>query len=431
MLAILKCGLESVQPERLIAEQFRLQDDHLLHDKANICLSDYKRIFLIGFGKASARMALAMEHLLGERIESGFILTKYNHSVPLKYCQVSEAGHPIPDSCGIEGCQKIVHIVKDLSYNDLLIVLISGGGSALLADPVDGLDLESMAKVTQLLVSCGATIHEINAVRKHLSVLKGGQLARLAAPARVLALSISDVVGDHPDVIASGPTTPDLSTFDQAYAVLEKYDLTAKVPGIVREILSEGVAGKRAETPKPEDPCWNRTTNIMLGNNEIALEHSVQKAVALGFPSIVLSDHLAEDVKDVAEKILEDANRLWNKFPDQRLALFWGGEPTVSVRGNGLGGRNQHLALLMTEKLANQKNVLFLSAGTDGTDGPTDAAGAYCSGETMARSRQLGLNHRVAKENFDSYHFFKELDQLIITGPTHTNVMDLMILLRD
>lgn len=430
-LEIFRSGVESVIPENLIQNNIFLDDNILTCQDVFYDLTEYERIFLVGFGKASAGMAHSMEELLGDRLTGGHILTKYHHAVPLKKCTITEAGHPIPDQNGQEGTRRILELVQQATEKDLIIVLISGGGSSLLTDLPDGINLTELASLNKLLINSGADIREINAVRKHLSLLKGGQLTRLANSATLLTLLLSDVVGDPLDVIASGPTVADPSTFSDALQVLEKYQLQSIVPPSVLEYLQKGKSGFLQETAKEAEPCFFHTRNILLGNNQTALEHSKKKAVAFGYDATIISNMLDGDVNDVAAFIFSKTKDYSKAICGSKVALLFGGEPTVHHSGQGKGGRNQHLALLMAQKLDGTEGITFLSAGTDGSDGPTDATGAICDGTTIHLAEKMNLKPAEMTLNFDSYPFFEATGGLLKTGPTYTNVMDLMIVLID
>jgi len=431
VLEIFRSGVDSVLPNNLINNHISLIDNDLICQDVIFNLEEYEHIYLTGFGKASAGMARAMEKILGERLTGGHILTKYHHTVPLKKCTITEAGHPLPDQNGVEGTKKIEELLLRATKNDLIIVLISGGGSSLLTDLPEGIRLDELVSLNKLLVNSGANIQEINSVRKHLSRLKGGQMVRLAYPATVLTFLISDVVGDPLDVIASGPTVADPSTFGDALQVIEKYNLPSLVAPSVLEYLKRGKSGYIGETVKATDPCLLHTLNILLGNNRTALEQSKKKAIVLGYDAIIVSNEVEGDVSKVAEMIFSKIKTVTNEPYHRKIAILFGGEPTVQPTGNGKGGRNQHLVLLMAQKLAGSTGITFLSAGTDGSDGPTDATGAICDGTTL----QLAIKNRLdpAKMilNFDSYPFFEVVGGHIKTGPTFTNVMDIMIALID
>ena len=428
---IFRSGVDSVLPKNLVSHGIILKDNILSCQNFSYDLDAFEHIYIIGFGKASAAMALAIEKLLGKKITGGHIITKYGHSVKLKWIEISEAGHPIPDNNGLAGTEKIVQIVKQSSTRDLVIVLISGGGSALLTDVPEEISLDDLKITNKVLVNSGADIGEMNSVRKHLSRLKGGQLARLVYPAALLTLLISDVIGDSLDVISSGPTVADPSTYNDAIRVVDKYNLEPSLPTSVMDHLKKGQTGSIPETVKEGDPGLNHACNFLLGNNKTALLHSKNMAVHLGFEAIIVSDVVSGDVSDVSEYLLSEITAHTSGSRNGRIALLFGGEPTVQTNGNGKGGRNQHLALMMAEKIAGMKGVTFLSAGTDGTDGPTDATGAICDGSTLQEAKNFGIDIREHLRNFDAYPFFEAVGGLLKTGPTYTNVMDLMIVLID
>lgn len=427
---IFLAGVESVRPDRLINKWLVLKDNCLLIGQMSFCLDQIERIFIIGAGKASAMMGLEVEKILGDRITDGQIVVKYGHSFKLKYIKVSEAGHPIPDSKGIEATRKILNIASESNVNDLVICLLSGGGSALLADYPEGSSLKEMISVNNLLVNSGACISEINAVRKHLSYVKGGQLARRVSPANLISLILSDVPGDHLDVIASGPTTPDPTTYQQAMDVLEKFNLKVSVPKGIINYLEDGAAGIRPETPKPEDAVFEKTHNILVGKNRIALEAARLKALEYNINPVIIDDQLQGDTASVAEYIVETSLKFKeDKDEVKPVCLLFGGETTVKMTGNGLGGRNQHLALLCAGLLQNHPGITILSAGTDGTDGPTNAAGAVVDSDTLIFAHSKNINPEKFLKEFDSYHFFKKAGGHIFTGPTMTNVMDIIVVL--
>ncbi|MFZ5928898.1 MAG: glycerate kinase type-2 family protein [Acidobacteriota bacterium] len=419
-LSIFRAAVQAADPRRTVKAALEKQD-----------LSRYRRIFVVGAGKASAAMAQAAEQALGRRIHGGWINTKDGHLAPLKRITLHEASHPVPDARGVEGARRIAEIAAQAQEGDLLLCLISGGGSALLPLPLEPLTLEEKQETTRLLLACGATIHEINAVRKHLSAIKGGKLARLAHPAHVLALLLSDVVGDPLDVIGSGPAAPDTSTFATAWAVIEKYGLQEKIPARARRLLEEGLAGRMAETPKPGDPCFLRTRNVIVGSNRLAVDAAARRARELGYRPLVLSTTIEGETRDIAGMHAAIAREIVTTGRPARppVCVISGGETTVTLRGQGLGGRNQEFALAAAIVLEGLPGVLAFSAGTDGTDGPTDAAGAMADGTTLARAAQLGLDARRALAQNDSYHFFEPLGDLVMTGPTGTNVMDVRLML--
>ncbi|MGI6321744.1 MAG: glycerate kinase type-2 family protein [Bacteroidales bacterium] len=426
---IFLAGVEIVKPDILIPHFVSLENDVLKIENHRFQLAEIRNIYLTGAGKASALMAKAIENILGSRISSGHIVTKYGHAVPLKYAFVTEAGHPVPDENGVKGTESILSIVNKASKNDLVICVISGGGSALLTDIPDGCTLNDLKILTDLLLKSGANINEMNCIRKHLSKVKGGMLSSAAYPARVVSLILSDVIGDPLDVIASGPTAPDPTTFKDALDIIEKYGIKDKIPAGITKILNEGLNKIRKETLKESDEAFKLTTNLIIGNNRLALKKAREKAEALGYTTKIITDSLHSDVEDVADYIFSKLIKYRNEKPGKKSCLLFGGEPTIKITGDGLGGRNQHLALLMAQKINGINGVVFLSGGTDGTDGPTDAAGAIAEPETLKRSEALGLDINKYISDCDSYNFFRQEGGLIKTGPTQTNVMDLIMVL--
>jgi glycerate-2-kinase len=425
---IFMAGVSRVIPEQLIAKMMVLKNDKLLVGNLSLPLKEINKIYVIGAGKASALMAAEVEKTLGNRISEGHVVVKYGHSCKLKHIMITEAGHPIPDSNGYEATQAILKIAGKAESNDLVICLLSGGGSALLIDFPEDSSPEEMILVNNLLINSGASINEINAVRKHLSLVKGGQLARAVYPGTLLSLVLSDVIGDPLDVIASGPTAPDPTTFSQALSILEKYNILQSVPEGALKYLREGETGIRPETPKKGDPVFEKSFNLLIGTNRLALDACMKKAEELNLNSFIIDDKVQGGVATIAEFIIETSLKYKeDKNVLKPVCLLFGGEPTIKMTGKGVGGRNQHLALLCGVLLQNHPGITILAAGTDGTDGPTDAAGAVVDSKTAhdAMSKKIDIN-KYLKE-FDSYNFFKKTGGHIITGPTMTNVMDIII----
>jgi glycerate 2-kinase len=428
---ILRAALEAADPAKAVERAVEIRGDVLFAGRKRYPLALYKRILVIGAGKASAAMASALEKRLAKRITSGLLNVKYGHTASLKRIALNQCGHPVPDEAGVEGSARIADLARQAAEDDLIICLLSGGGSALMPAPAEGLTLMDKQETTRLLLACGATIHEINAVRKHLSLLKGGQLARLAWPATVITLILSDVIGDNLDVIASGPTAPDSSTFHSAIAVLKKYELLAKVPGPVRQRLEEGSKGKIAETPKPGAKELARTENLVIGSNRLAVDAAQKQARDLGYRTMVLSTTIEGETRDVAGVHAAIAREIRESARPLRApaCIISGGETTVTLKGDGKGGRNQEFALAAALALNGQANTVMVSIGTDGSDGPTDAAGAYADSTTLTRAAKLNLSPAAYLANNDSYHFFEALGDLVKTGPTNTNVMDVRLVL--
>ena len=430
-LDIFHSALAAVDPEEAVRRHVRIEGDVLSAGSRQYDLKACDRLLVVGAGKAVAPMAKALEDLLGDRISAGMLVVKDGHGLPLKKIRIQEAGHPVPDARGIAGTLQILDLLEGAGERDLVICLISGGGSALLIAPSEGIDLADKQAATKNLLACGATIHEINAIRKHLSRAKGGQLAAAAHPAAVVSLILSDVVGDDLDVIGSGPTVPDRSSYRDALEILQRYEIWERTPDSVRERLSQGSAGALAETPKPGDPAFRRCDQVLVGSCLRALGAAAQTARRLGYQPLILSSKVEGEAREVARafaavgrEILSSRNPL--KPP---ACVLMGGETTVTLQGAGRGGRNQEFVLAGAIALDATERIVLLAGGTDGTDGPTDAAGALADGFTIARARTLGMNPFAFLKRSDSYHFFKPLDDLILTGPTRTNVMDVYMLL--
>jgi hydroxypyruvate reductase len=430
--AIQAAALAAVEPGAAVRRAARCQEETLIVGERRYDLNDFDRIWIVGGGKAGAPMTAALWDLLGDWIVGGVVNVKYGHLLPEgQTCgrvNLVEAGHPTPDEAGQTG--RIVETLSHLTPRDLVLVIISGGGSALMPLPAEGISLADKQAATGALLRCGATIGEINAVRKHLSSLKGGQLARLAQPSTVVTLILSDVVGNPLDVIASGPAVPDTTTFADAWRVLEKYDLLNETSPPVIARLCAGLDGKIPDTPKPGDPVFERVQTIVVGSNEIAAQAAVDKARELGLDSLLLSTFIEGEAREVA-KVLAGigkgmARHGWPLSPP--ACLVAGGETTVTVRGEGKGGRNQELALAAALSIEGWDDLCIVSLATDGTDGPTDAAGAVAWGDTVARARALGLDAEAYLANNDSYRFWTTLGDWIVTGPTNTNVNDLVFL---
>ena len=420
-----------MDPVEAILRYTRVADDTLFVGEHQFAFKDYDRILVAGAGKAGAPMARALEDLLGDRIADGVVVVKEGHGLPLSHVRIHEASHPVPDERGIKGAEEILSLVKDAGERDLVLCLISGGGSALLVAPAEGVSLEDKQEVTRLLLSCGADIHEINTIRKHLSRAKGGGLARFAFPATVVSLILSDVIGDDLNVIASGPAVPDTSTFDDTRQVLEKYNIQDEVPASVRKRIDQGLQGNIEDTPKAGDAVFQRCYSELVGTNIQALKAAGTKAEELGYQTLILSSTVEGEAREVAKvltAIAREVQRSANPLSTPACILC-GGETTVTIQGEGKGGRNQELALAAALVIDGMQNVVVLAGGTDGNDGPTDAAGAMADGSTLARSRALGLDPLDYLRRNDSYNFFQPLDDLVITGPTRTNVMDVYMVL--
>jgi len=429
-MGIFQAGLRAADPFSAILRHVKFAGQQLQAGEKRYDLTRVSAIYAIGAGKASARMAQAMEQILGGRL-SGVVNVKYGHAVPLKAVKVNEAGHPLPDEAGVRGTREILRLLEHCDERSLVLFLISGGGSALLPCPAEGLTLDDKQRTTQALLDCGATIQEINAVRKHISRVKGGRLAKAAYPATVVSLILSDVVGDSLDSIASGPTVPDSSKFADCLRVIDRYRLHEMLPPAVRSYLQRGAEGELEETPKPNDPIFHRVQNLIVGSNRLALSAAKEKAEELGYRALILSSLIQGDTREAAgvhAAIAKEVVETGNPVP-RPACIISGGETTVTIRGGGLGGRNQEFALAAALGIAGSEGIVVLSGGTDGTDGPTDAAGAMADGTTVQRAKDKGLDPERHLETNDSYHFFRSLDDLLVTGPTFTNVMDLRLVL--
>jgi glycerate 2-kinase len=432
-LGALNDAIIAADPIRVIKDKVSLKGHQLLVGSDRYDLTKIKRIFVIGAGKACPGMAIGMQQILSDRITEGYLNVVRGTATrgqTHRRIKLNEASHPLPDEAGVEGARVMKEIVRDARDNDLVICLISGGGSSLMSLPRDGVTLDEEVAITKALLKAGATISELNAVRKHLSDIKGGWLAKAAGAARVLTLIISDVIGDSLDVIASGPTAPDRTTFADAIFVLRKYGLWDSAPDSVQRTLSNGRAGKIPETPKPGNIVFSRVTNHILFNNRQACEAAVSHMKKRGVASSILSTTLEGEASRVGTVLGSIANEMatWDTPIRKPAGLVAGGETTVNVRGKGTGGRNQETALGAALRLPTISGIVVATLGTDGVDGPTDAAGALADGRTILRARAEGIDAHQSLADNDSYHFFSKLGDLIFTGPTGTNVSDLAVI---
>lgn len=428
---IFQAGLQAVAPGAAIKKFCQLNGEILTVDEKSYDLNRFTNIYVIGAGKAGASMAKAVEEVLGNRITAGLVTVKYDHLEILQKIKIHEAGHPVPDQNGLDGAQAIYQLATSADEHTLVLCLISGGGSSLLPLPVVGVTLEDKQRTTKVLLACGATIHEINAIRKHLSVVKGGGLAKAVYPATLITLILSDVVGDDLDSIASGPCVPDSKTFADCRAIFKKFNIEKTIPASVLNHIEAGIAGKVAETPKAEQAFFEKTQNVIVASNFNALLKAKEKADQLGYHSLLLSSMLEGETRDVAANhiaIVRDI-QLHGLPLQQPACILSGGETTVKIQGTGKGGRSQEFTLAAAIKMVGLQNIIVLCAGTDGTDGPTDAAGALADETTLQRAHVMSLNPQEYLENNDSYHFFDKLGDLYKIGPTNTNVMDLRVIL--
>lgn len=424
-LQIFRAALRAADPAEAIKRHVQLEGDVLIVDRCRCRLADFRRIQVIGAGKAGASMTAALERLLGNRISGGLVNVKHGHLAKLKRVRLNECSHPIPGEAGERGAHEILKIAHEAGPGDLILCVISGGASALLPLPSDTVPLADKQRTTALMLECGADIHELNTVRKHISNIKGGRLARAAAPATVISLILSDVIGDDLEAIGSGPTAPDPSTFVDALAVLDRYRLRDRVPESVRRHLERGVGGGIEDTPKQVQGVQN----VIVGSNTLAIDAAAIQAKKLGYRTLVLSTRIEGETREIARMhaaILREIAATARPIPPPACILS-GGETTVTLRGAGLGGRNQEFALAAAIDIAGLENVVVLSCGTDGTDGPTDAAGAIVDGCTVTPNTALDARRSLAEN--DAYHFFDALGDLVRTGPTGTNVMDIHVML--
>lgn len=441
--AIFRAGLDRVDPLRMMERVLSLDGDVLTvateHESFAYDLSAFSRILVLGAGKASARMALGLERLLGPRISQGVVAVKEGHLEELSRVRLVEASHPVPDERSARAAEEVLALAGQAGQGDLVIVLVSGGGSAILAAPwregERGITLADKQDVTRALLSCGATIQEVNCVRKKLSLIKGGRLAQAMAKAESLSLILSDVIGDDLDAIASGLTVPDSTTCCDALGVIERYGLLGKIPAEAEALLRDGACGTIMDTPKAGDPAFARSRTVLIGTNFQALLAAADKARALGYNTLLLTSHLTGEARELASLFLGLAKDVaQHGVPVPRPAcVIAGGETTVTLRGEGKGGRNQEMALAWLAGLARSpkdaQDAVFLAASTDGSDGPTDATGAFASPRILEEGRRLGLDPaRFLAEN-DAYHYFEAIGRLLKTGPTNTNVCDIKVLL--
>jgi hydroxypyruvate reductase len=435
---ILDASLAAVDPYLAIQRTVRIDGFDLLIAEQAYDLNTFQRVILIGVGKAAFPMAVAMEEILGDRLATGIIVTKDGYAAPasgmsqqrLLRTHIYEAGHPIPDARGVAAAQEIGQLLQSLGNDDLVIFLISGGGSALLNSPIPGVNLADLKRFTNLFLRSGATINQLNTLRKHLDLVKGGGLARLASPAVMVTLVLSDVIGDPLDVIASGPTVPDNSTFQDAWSIIEQFDLVDEIPASIRSYLEKGIRGEVAETLKPGNPIFDRTQQMIIASNYQAASAAAIQARKFGFEVLLLTSFLQGEAREVGRMLAAFARQIEaTGEPVKRPAcIIAGGETTVTVHGDGKGGRNQELALGSLQEMAGLPQMMLAALATDGGDGPTAAAGAVVTGDSLDRVLKMGLEPQKFLDRNDAYTFFDRLGDLLRSGPTQTNVNDLIIL---
>jgi glycerate-2-kinase len=426
----LEYTLASVDPHRLVSQHVKMQGDRLLANGETIPLDDYDGVFVVGAGKASGAMTEALEGILGNRLKGGLVIVPAEQRFPeLRRVKAVGAAHPIPDENSVRAAKELVTLVEELNNRHLLICVISGGGSALLALPVEPLTIADKGRVVQLVMNAGATIVELNTIRKHLSAIKGGWLARRSAAGKILGLLVSDVVGDRLDSIASGPTSPDPTTFPDAIEVLKRYNLWESIPKVAADILRQGAKGTIPETPKASDPCFRKVSQHIIGNNRVACISAQRYLRSKGIRTKILSSSTTGEARYLGSFIGSLAREIV-RFDEpfrKPCAFIVGGETTVRVTGSGLGGRNQECAMACAREIQGLGGVAMASIGTDGIDGPTDAAGAVVDGMTLSRSEALRLKFDELLAQNDSHRFFLPLKDHVMTGRTNTNVNDVAV----
>lgn len=428
LLAIFEAGLDAVKPDQALIRHLSLSGSKLTANGKEYDLEKGK-VYVAGGGKGAAPMAKALETLLGARIGRGKVVVKYEHGLELEHIEIAEASHPVPDQAGEKAAGELLEIARQTGPDDLLICLLTGGASSLLPLPGEGLTLSDLQKTTEVLLASGATISELNTVRKHLSRISGGQLAA-AAGGKTLSVIVSDVIGDDLGAIASGPTAPDQSTFSDCLAIIAKYNLAGRLPEAVLQRLQKGANGEIPETPKPGDRIFDSVNNVIVASNKQALEAAAKKAQSLGYQVKIVESPLMGEARDSSRRLIDKAKEIQKTLAKgaKPVCLLAGGETTVTLKGSGLGGRNQEMALAAAIELDQSQGIFALFAGTDGTDGPTDAAGGFADAESAARMGGLAKASAALARN-DSYNILNQAGDLLKTGPTLTNVMDLAILL--
>lgn len=441
---IFAAGVASVDPRPMVRDALRSDGGRLTVDAGGRPVSwdpgDFDRVLVLGYGKAGARMARGAEEALGTRLAGGVVAVKAGHAEPCERVRILEAAHPVPDETSVRAARAVMEAARGADGRTLVLVLVSGGGSAILCAPYEkdgrSLSLADKAAVTRELLACGADIREINAVRRHLSAVKGGRLAEILAPATVVSLILSDVVGDELASIASGPTVPDPSTWSDALGIVRRFGIEGRIPASARDLLEDGAAGRLPDTPKAGDPAFRKVRNIVLGSNRRAALAAEARARQLGYRTLYLGSRITGEAREIARAYLGMAlDCAADGVPRSRPAcLIAGGETTVTLRGGGKGGRNQEMALSFLAGLSDAEGrlaerVCFLSGGTDGNDGPTDAAGAFADTGLLEAARGAGLKPRDYLAANDSYAFFDRIGGLLRTGPTNTNVCDLQVVL--
>lgn len=430
---IMSAALSAVDPKTAVLKSLIRKDNLLEVNRVSYDLDGFDRVIILGAGKAGQPMVEAVQQILIDQIDIGLIIVKEGYKTKNdlpKEINIVEAGHPIPDMRGVKAAEQVINLLENTSQSDLVITLISGGGSAVFVAPVDGVSIQDLQTLTEILLASGASVNEINTLRKHLDRIKGGQLARYTYPAKTIGLILSDVVGDPLDVIASGPTVPDRSTFDDAIAILSKYQIEDQIPVPIREYLMLGTAGMAVETPKPGENLFANVNNIIIGSNRTASQAAYDQAIKEGLNTIILSNYLQGEANQAGRFLATILRQVVSHDqPIPRPAcIIVGGETTVTISGDGLGGRNQEVALGAVAELDGLEDIALITFATDGGDGPSDAAGAVVTGNTYQHALALDLEPEAFLAKNDAYNYFKPLGDLLITGPTQTNVNDLTFL---
>ncbi len=430
ILRILEAALAAVDPFQAVQAHLQFDGRQLQIGDRRYTLDDYRRILVVGAGKASTPMSQAIEAMLGKRMGQGLVVVKDGHAGPTRWISVVEASHPVPDERGVEAGRRILQLAQEATAEDLVIALISGGGSALLVAPAEGLSLEDLQALNRALLACGASIDEINCLRKHCSAVKGGQLARAVYPATLITLVLSDVVGSPLDVIASGPTVPDRTTWADAWSIIQRYGLEKKLPEAIIARLRAGLQGVIPDTPKPGDPIFHKAQTIIVADNRVAALAAKEEATRLGYNTLLLSTFIEGEAREVGKVLAalgKEVQASGNPLPTP-ACLILGGETTVTLNESpGKGGRNQELALAAALALSGATGIHVASLATDGTDGPTDGAGGLVDGTTLSRGQALGLNAETHLLGHDAYSYLEAVYDLLLIGPTQTNVNDLML----
>lgn len=427
---VIGAGLQAADPAHAMLTHVHRAGHRLCIGRRSYDLRSFDRVVAVGAGKASARMAQVLERVLGPYLDSGLIVVKTGHTLPTTRLTVIEAGHPVPDRAGRNAAEQLRARVEELGPRDLLIVLLSGGASSLIPAPVEGVSLADKQRLTQMLLRSGATIQEINTVRKHLSTIKGGRLAE-ATRARIVTLMLSDVIGDEWTAIGSGPTAPDPSTYRDAIAIMKAYRIWTKAPASIRRHLERGERGEARETPKPGAARFRRVQHEIIGNNGTAVVAATEAATRAGLRTILVETPIIGEASAAGRAFASLAKRLaaGTGIIRRPYCLVAGGETTVTVSGRGRGGRAQEFAAAAACELAGLQKTWIAAVGTDGTDGPTAAAGAVVSGATLALAGRKQIDLRRALARHDTYPALRALKSHIVTGPTGTNVNDLYLLL--